>query len=68
MNYYIPSFQTMCPKITNLCRKVDFLERIILRMNYDLAALERDVENAEVDLGISEKRFFIMNPLIFFVS
>lgn len=58
----------MCPKIMELCRKVDLLERIIVRANYDLTALERDVENAESDLGSSEKRFVMLNPLTFFVS
>ena len=68
MNRYVPSLQMMCPRIMELCKKVDLLERIILRVNYDLTALEKDVENAESDLGSTDKRFVMLNPLIFFVS
>lgn len=58
----------MCPKIIELCKKVDLLERIVLRINYDLTDLEKDFENAEIYLGSAEKRFTILNPLTFFVS
>ncbi|XP_043482992.1 uncharacterized protein LOC122511657 [Leptopilina heterotoma] len=66
INQYIPTFRMMCPKIMELCKKVDLLERIVLRINYDLTDLEKDFENAEADLGSAEKRFTILNPLTFF--
>lgn len=66
VNQQIPTFRIMYPKIMELCKKVDLLERIVLRINYDLTDLEKDFENAEADLGSSEKRFTILNPLTFF--
>lgn len=49
-----------------LCKKIDNLEYIVARANSDLSVLEAAVENAEADLGTSDRVFGILNTLPFF--
>lgn len=54
--------------VSNLCRRIDALEHVIAMANVNLSTLEAAVDNAESELGISDRLFGMLNPLSFFVS
>lgn len=68
MDQHIPQLQDMQQEVVNLCRRIDALEHVIALANVNLTTLETAVENAEAELGISDRLFGILNPLSFFVS
>lgn len=65
-NEHIPSLQQMQGEVTTLCKRIDTLEHVIAMANVNLCTLEAAVENAEAELGISDRLFGILNPLSFF--
>ena len=58
----------MQQEITNLNKRVDALEHVIAMINVNLTTLEAAVDNAEAELGISDRLFGMLNRLSFFVS
>lgn len=68
MEQHIPRLQDMQQEVTNLCRRIDALEHVIAMANVNLTTLEAAVDNAEAELGISDRLFGMLNPLSFFVS
>ncbi|KOC59958.1 Protein cappuccino like protein [Habropoda laboriosa] len=63
---YVPRLRDMQPEIANLCRRIDALEHVIAMVNVNLTTLEAAVDNAEAELGISDRLFGMLNPLSFF--
>ena len=63
---YIPRLQDMQQAVSNLCRRIDALEHVIAMANVNLTTLEAAVDNAEAELGISDRLFGMLNPLSFF--
>ncbi|XP_031849021.1 biogenesis of lysosome-related organelles complex 1 subunit 4 [Nomia melanderi] len=66
MDQHIPQLQDMQQEVVNLCRRIDALEHVIALANVNLTTLEAAVENAEAELGISDRLFGMLNPLSFF--
>ncbi|XP_003703240.1 biogenesis of lysosome-related organelles complex 1 subunit 4 [Megachile rotundata] len=62
----IPRLEDMEQEVTNLCRRIDALEHVIAMANVNLTTLEAAVDNAEAELGISDRLFGMLNPLSFF--
>lgn len=58
----------MQQEVINLSRRIDALEHVIAMINVNLTTLEAAVDNAETELGISDKLFGMLNRLSFFVS
>ena len=63
---HIPKLQDMQQAVSNLCRRIDALEHVIAMANVNLTTLEAAVDNAEAELGISDRLFGMLNPLSFF--
>ena len=66
MEQHIPRLQDMQQEVINLCRRIDALEHVIAMANVNLTTLEAAVDNAEAELGISDRLFGMLNPLSFF--
>lgn len=62
---HIPLFRSLRPQLANVCNLIDALEKLVDRVGVDLATLEADVEVAEADLGVPDKRFGMLNPFDF---
>ncbi|KAF3421945.1 hypothetical protein E2986_04188 [Frieseomelitta varia] len=66
IDQHIPKLQDMQQEITNLNKRVDALEHVIAMINVNLTTLEAAVDNAEAELGISDRLFGMLNRLSFF--
>ncbi|XP_076748768.1 biogenesis of lysosome-related organelles complex 1 subunit 4 isoform X1 [Xylocopa sonorina] len=66
IDQYIPRLQNMQEEVVNLNKRIDALEHVIAMVNVNLATLEAAVDNAEAELGISDRLFGMLNPLSFF--
>lgn len=58
----------MQQEVISLSRRIDALEHVIAMINVNLTTLEAAVDNAEAELGISDRLFGMLNRLSFFVS
>lgn len=58
----------MQQEVINLNRRIDALEHVIAMVNVNLTTLEAAVDNAEAELGVSDRLFAMLNRLPFFVS
>ncbi|XP_076748769.1 biogenesis of lysosome-related organelles complex 1 subunit 4 isoform X2 [Xylocopa sonorina] len=63
IDQYIPRLQNMQEEVVNLNKRIDALEHVIAMVNVNLATLEAAVDNAEAELGISDRLFGMLNPL-----
>ncbi|CAK9809458.1 Biogenesis of lysosome-related organelles complex 1 subunit 4 [Anthophora quadrimaculata] len=63
---YVTSLRDMQLEVTNVCRRIDALEHVIAMVNVCLTTVEAAVDNAEAELGISDRLFGMLNPLSFF--
>lgn len=65
---HVPKLQEMQQEVSKLCKRIEALEHVIAMANVNLTTLEAAVDNAEAELGISDRLFGMLNPLSFFVS
>lgn len=68
IDQHIPRLKDMQQEVINLSRRIDALEHVIAMINVNLTTLEAAVDNAETELGISDRLFGMLNRLSFFVS
>lgn len=68
MQQHLPKLQHMKDNMTSLRRRIDALEHVVAMANMNLSTLEAAVDKAEAELGISDRLFGMLNPLLFFVS
>ncbi|XP_015440384.1 PREDICTED: biogenesis of lysosome-related organelles complex 1 subunit 4 [Dufourea novaeangliae] len=66
IDQHIPRLQNLQQEVLKLCRRIDALEHVIAMANVNLTTLEAAVDNAEAELGISDRLFGMLNPLSFF--
>ncbi|CAL7945456.1 unnamed protein product [Xylocopa violacea] len=66
IDQHIPRLKNMQEEVVNLNKRIDALEHVIAMINVNLATLEAAVDNAEAELGISDRLFGMLNPLSFF--
>ncbi|XP_076179170.1 biogenesis of lysosome-related organelles complex 1 subunit 4 isoform X2 [Ptiloglossa arizonensis] len=66
IDQHIPKLQDTQQEVVHLCRRIDALEHVIAMANVNLTTLEAAVDNAEAELGISDRLFGMLNPLSFF--
>ncbi|XP_068984599.1 biogenesis of lysosome-related organelles complex 1 subunit 4 [Bombus flavifrons] len=66
IDQHIPKLQDMQQEVINLSRRIDALEHVIAMINVNLRTLEAAVDNAEAELGISDRLFGMLNRLSFF--
>ncbi|XP_076303206.1 biogenesis of lysosome-related organelles complex 1 subunit 4 [Lasioglossum baleicum] len=66
IDQHIPKLQDIQPEVVTLCKRIDALEHVIAMANVNLTTLEAAVDNAEAELGISDRLFGMLNPLSFF--
>ncbi|OAD60328.1 Protein cappuccino like protein [Eufriesea mexicana] len=66
IDHHIPRLQSMQQEVVNLSRRIDALEHVIAMVNVNLATLEAAVDNAEAELGVSDRLFGMLNRLPFF--
>lgn len=63
---HVPKLQEMQQEVSKLCKRIEALEHVIAMANVNLTTLEAAVDNAEAELGISDRLFGMLNPLSFF--
>lgn len=63
---HVPKLQQMQREIKALCKRINALEHVIATANAHLCNLEAAVDNAEAELGVTDRLFGILNPLYFF--
>ncbi|XP_624429.2 biogenesis of lysosome-related organelles complex 1 subunit 4 isoform X1 [Apis mellifera] len=66
IDQHIPRLKDMQQEVINLSRRIDALEHVIAMINVNLTTLEAAVDNAETELGISDRLFGMLNRLSFF--
>ncbi|XP_020294367.1 biogenesis of lysosome-related organelles complex 1 subunit 4 isoform X2 [Pseudomyrmex gracilis] len=66
MQQHLPKLQHMKDSMTSLRRRIDALEHVVAMANMNLSTLEAAVDKAEAELGISDRLFGMLNPLLFF--